>query len=44
MVTLDRHFVVTDAYIGRAARAAFVAWHHIPSEALSRMSRAASGA
>jgi len=29
MVTLDRHFVVTDAYVGRAARAAFVAWHHL---------------
>jgi len=29
MVTLDRHFVVTDAYVGRATRAAFVAWHHM---------------
>ena len=41
MVTLDRHFVVTDAHVGRAV---FVAWHHIPREALSRMSRGASGA
>lgn len=29
MVTLDRHFVVTDAHVGRATRAAFVAWHHM---------------
>lgn len=29
MVTLDRHFVVTDAQVGRATRAAFVAWHHM---------------
>ena len=29
MVSLDRHFVVTDAYVGRATRAAFVAWHHM---------------
>ena len=44
MVTLDRHFVVTDAHVGRATRAAFVAWHHMAREALSRMSRVASGA
>ena len=30
MVALDRHFVVTDAHVGRATRAAFIAWHHMP--------------
>jgi hypothetical protein len=30
MVTLDRHFVVTDTQVRRATRAAFIAWHHMP--------------
>ncbi|MCW2843683.1 MAG: hypothetical protein JWN22_1599 [Nocardioides sp.] len=30
MVTLDRHFVVTEPYVRRATRAAFIAWHHMP--------------
>jgi hypothetical protein len=29
MVELDRQFVVTEAHVERASKAAFVAWHHM---------------
>ncbi len=29
MVELDRQFVVDEAHVERASKAAFVAWHHM---------------